>query len=104
VRVEDARRSRGHLLERRNARLRLEVPSRGLRLKLAGADRDTLHLLGRDLAAHLADAPASREVARTYGLSGVVRDPRTGAAHKSIKEVVGRGKLEVFLRAWSESR
>ncbi|MEQ1505743.1 MAG: AAA family ATPase [Myxococcota bacterium] len=99
--VEDARRTRGVAITQRAARVRLELPGRGLRLKLYGTSKDTLGLLVRDLGAAFA-APRSGavEIARTYGLrGGTVYDPRTSASTANLKDVL-RGNLEPFLRAW----
>jgi hypothetical protein len=98
--VEDSRRTRGVAIATRSARARLELPGRGLRLKLYGTSRETLSLLMRDLAAAMAAPTNGIEVARTYGLrGGTVYDPRTSASTPNLKEVL-RGNLEVFLRAW----
>lgn len=102
AKLQDARKGRGLLLEQRAARLKLDVPSRGLRIRLTGTDRSTLGLLATDLCQHLREGSSTQEVARTYGISGAVHDPRTGASHGSIKDVLSRGRLEVFLRAWSD--
>ncbi|MCB9548504.1 MAG: AAA family ATPase [Myxococcales bacterium] len=100
VRVADARHARGVYVERITARLNVDVPSRGLELKLKGSDRNTLALLGHDLLAYLSAPAPPVETARTYGITGgTVRDPRTGATSPSIKDVL-RGNLEPFLRAW----
>lgn len=97
--VEDARHVRGLLIEQRRFRLRVEVPQRGVLWNLLGDRREALQDLGADLSAALAAPAPDLEVAREYGLDGVVRDPRTGAVHLSVKEVF-RGDLDVFLRAW----
>lgn len=99
--VEDARRTRGVAITQRAARARLDLPARGLRLKLYGTSRATLALLIRDLSAAMAatgDGPS--EVARTYGMrGGTVYDPRTSVSTPNLKDVL-RGNLEPFQRAW----
>jgi ATP-dependent Clp protease ATP-binding subunit ClpC len=103
VRVADARHARGVYVERITARLQIDVPARGLSLKLKGHDRPTLTLLGHDLHAFLSAPAAQVETARTYGITGgTARDPRTGASHAHLKEVL-RGHLDVFLRAWEHA-
>jgi hypothetical protein len=98
--VEDARRTRGVAITQRAARVRLDLPGRGLRLKLYGTSRETLSLLVRDLGAAMATPTNGAEIVRTYGLrGGAVYDPRTSASTPNIKDVL-RGNLDVFLRAW----
>lgn len=99
--VEDARRTRGVAITQRTARVRLDLPGRGLRLKLYGTSRDTLALLVRDLGAAMATrGDGVAETVRTYGLrGGTVYDPRTSASTPNLKDVL-RGNLDVFLRAW----
>lgn len=98
--VEDARRTRGVAILRRAARVRLELPIRGLDLKLYGTGRDSLELLARDLGAALASPRPSPQIARTYGIrGGAVQDPRTSASTPNLKDVL-RGNLEPFLQAW----
>ncbi|HHO54607.1 MAG TPA: PCRF domain-containing protein [Deltaproteobacteria bacterium] len=98
--VEDARRTRGVAILRRAARVRLDLPIRGLNLKLYGTGRDSLELLARDLGAALASPRPSLEIARTYGIrGGAVQDPRTSASTSNLKDVL-RGNLEPFLQAW----
>jgi hypothetical protein len=98
--VEDARRTRGVAIGTRAARVRLDLPGRGLKVRLYGTSRETLGMLARDLAAAMAAPSNATEVARTYGLrGGTVYDPRTSASTPNLKDVM-RGNLEVFLRAW----
>ena len=98
--IEDARRTRGVAIARRVARVKLELPARGLKLKLYGTTREVLELLVRDLGAAMATTASAPEVARTYGLrGGTVHDPRTSTSTPGMKEVL-RGNLEPFLRAW----
>jgi protein subunit release factor A len=99
--VEDARRTRGVAITQRAARARIDLPRRGLRLKLYGTSRETLSMLARDLGAAMATpSDGGAEVVRTYGLrGGAVHDPRTSASTANLKDVL-RGNLEVFRRAW----
>lgn len=98
--VEDARRTPGVAVSQRVARALLELPGRGLRLKLLGTNKETLALLVRDLSGALATPTGPVEVARTYGIrGGTVYDPRTSASTSNLKDVL-RGNLEAFLRAW----
>lgn len=100
LRIADARRVRGRLLERRAVRLRLDAPARGLSETWFGADRTVLARVAGDLQASLAAPPTEAPVARTYALTGgVVQDPRTGAVHPSVRDVL-RGDLDVFWEAW----
>lgn len=100
VRVTDARHARGTYVERITARVQVDVPARGLSLKLKGQSRSTLTLLGRDLHGYLSAPAPTGETARTYGVTGgSARDPRTGASHPNLKEVL-RGHLDVFLSTW----
>lgn len=98
--ISRARRTRGVHVERRAARVRVEIPERGLDLTFVGAGEETLRLLGRDLLEFFRTPQPAPETARTYGLAGGgVRDPRTSATHRNIKDVL-RGHLDPFLRAW----
>jgi hypothetical protein len=98
--VQSARHTRGKLVARRLARLRLDLPRRGLQVVLLGPDPETLGLLGADLAAAWAAPAGEPEVARTYGIvGGTARDPRTGASVSNVKDAL-RGNLEPFLEAW----
>ncbi len=98
--VEDAKRSTGAAIARRVARVRMELPQRGLSLQLYGTSRESLQLLVRDLEGALSLPRTTTEIARTYGIrGGAVQDPRTHASTTNLKDVL-RGNLESFLQAW----
>lgn len=98
--VEDARRGKGVLIDKRAARVDLELPQRGLTVRLYGSGKESLRLLAHDLEAALSLPRPSVEIARTYGIrGGTVQDPRTSASTTNLKDVL-RGNLESFLQAW----
>lgn len=100
IRVDDAKRGKGVAIDKRAARVDLELPQRGLTVKLYGTGKESLRLLARDLEAALSLPRPSAEIARTYGIrGGTVQDPRTSASTTNLKDVL-RGNLEAFLQAW----
>ena len=100
IRVEDAKRAKGVVIDKRAARVDLDLPQRGLTVKLYGTAKESLRLLARDLEAALSLPRPNVEIARTYGIrGGTVQDPRTSASTTNLKDVL-RGNLESFLQAW----
>ncbi|MBX2799871.1 MAG: AAA family ATPase [Myxococcales bacterium] len=98
--VQDARRTKGVVIERRAARVQLDLPGRGMKLKLYGTARESLQLLARDLGAAMASPRPQLDIARSYGIrGGAVQDPRTQVSTPNLKDVL-RGNLESFLQAW----
>ena len=68
--VLDAKRGRGVAIERRRARVDLDVAGRGLQLRFYGTSRESLQWMARDLGAALASPTPSQSIARTYGMRG----------------------------------
>ncbi len=98
--IKDARQGPGKRIERRQAKLTLTWPDRGVRVELHGTSTEVLELVSRDLGPALAAEQAEPAIARTYGLrGGGAWDPRTNAAVPAVKDVL-RGHLEAFRLAW----
>lgn len=95
--LADARRVVGTFVPQIQARMSVELASRGFTRSFRGSDRDTLGLLAAALAATKA-VPV--EPARLYHFDGVaVRDPRTAAYIVAPRELK-KGALEPLRRAW----
>lgn len=83
----------------------LEIEERGVVEEWLGRDEESLS----ELLSHLAQAAAmnvagTSDLVRIYAKDGAgARDPRTGARHPRLKDVL-KGELEAFLVAWRQRR
>ncbi len=79
----------------------VELPQRGMRIELLGANAELLAIAAADIAAQWQPVPVDSDpVARIYGeTDGTVRDPRTDASAPRLRGVL-RGELERFHEAW----
>ncbi len=100
--IQAIRRRQGRFSLGLSCRGRVEVRSRGLCFELLAADAELLSELLPDLQRAMENPAGELEVARIYGVTGGVRDPRTDVVVRA-KEA-WKGRLDRFHDAWRHAR